>query len=157
MREALKDLKGIYKKEDTILRELTYMIRQLQMNVTAETVLNDFAARTKDEDVQTFVTVFSIAKRSGGDTLDMIRSVVRQMGDKIDVEREIDTLMSGKKMELQIMTVIPLAMILYMKISFPEFLDVLYGNTLGVIIMSVCLLIYLVAYEMGKRIVEIEV
>ena len=42
-------------------------------------------------------------------------------------------------------------------VSFPEFLDVLYGNVAGVIIMSICLLVYLVAYEMGRRIVEIEV
>lgn len=157
MREAVKDLNGIYKKDDMILREFSYMIRQLQMNVTAETVLKDFAQRTGDEDVQTFVTVFNMAKRSGGDTLEIIRNAVRQMGEKIDVEREITTLISGKKLELRIMTMIPMAMVLYMKISFPEFLDVLYGNVAGVVIMSVCLLVYLAAYEMGKRIVEIEV
>lgn len=157
MREAVKDLKGIYRKEDTILREFAYMIRQLQMNVAAEKVLKDFAARVEDEDVQTFVTVFNMAKRSGGDTLEIIRSVVRQMGDKIDVEREIETLMSAKKLEFKIMTAIPFAMIVYLRISFPEFLDVLYGNVAGVAVMSICLLIYLGAYEMGKRIVEIEV
>ena len=157
MRETVKDLKGIYKQDDTILREFSYMIRQLQMNVTAETVLKNFAKRTGDEDVQIFVTVFSMAKRSGGDTLEIIRNTVRQMGEKIDVEREIVTLMSAKKMEFRIMTVIPMAMILYLKISFPEFLDVLYGNVVGVVIMSICLLVYLGAYEMGRRIVEIEV
>ena len=157
MRETIKDLKGIYKKDDMILREFSYMIRQLQMNVSVETVLQDFAQRTADEDVQTFVTVFNMAKRSGGDTMEIIRNAVRQMGEKIDVEREITTLVSGKKLELKIMTMIPLGMVLYMKISFPEFLDVLYGNIAGVIIMSICLLVYLVAYEMGRRIVEIEV
>ena len=157
LREAVKDLRGIYKKEEAILRELTYMIRQLQMNVTAENALKDFAARTGDEDVHTFVTVFNMAKRSGGDTLEIIRNTVRQMGDKIDVEREIDTTMSAKKMEFKIMTAIPFAMMAYLKISFPEFLNVLYGNVAGVIVMSVCLLIYLVAYESGKRMVEIEV
>lgn len=157
MRETVKDLKGIYKQDDTILHEFSYMIRQLQMNVTVETVLQNFAKRTGDEDVQTFVTVFNMAKRSGGDTLEIIRSAVRQMGEKIDVEREIVTLMSAKKMEFRIMTVIPMAMILYLKLSFPEFLDVLYGNVVGVVIMSLCLLIYLGAYEVGKRIVEIEV
>lgn len=157
MRETIKDLKGIYKKDDMILREFSYMIRQLQMNVSVETVLQNFAQRTADEDVQTFVTVFNMAKRSGGDTLEIIRNAVRQMGEKIDVEREITTLVSGKKLELKIMTMIPLGMVLYMKISFPEFLDVLYGNVAGVIIMSICLLVYLVAYEMGRRIVEIEV
>ena len=157
MRETIKDLKGIYKKDDMILREFSYMIRQLQMNVSVETVLQDFAGRTADEDVQTFVTVFNMAKRSGGDTMEIIRNAVRQMGEKIDVEREITTLVSGKKLELKIMTMIPLGMVLYMKISFPEFLDVLYGNLAGVIIMSICLLVYVVAYEMGRRIVEIEV
>lgn len=157
MRETVKDLKEIYKKDERILREFSNMIRQLKMNVTAEAVLNDFAMRTGDEDVQTFVTVFNMAKRSGGDTLEIIRNSVRQMGEKNDVEREVVTLVSAKKLEFKIMTLIPMAMILYLKISFPHFLNVLYGNVAGVLIMSVCLGIYLMSYEMGKRIVEIEV
>lgn len=157
MQEAMKDLQDVYKKEELILREMSYMVRQMQMNVPAEEVLAEFAGRTGDEDVQTFVTVFSMAKRSGGDSLAIIRNVVRQMGEKIDVEREIETVMTAKKLEFRVMTIIPVAMIAYLKISFPEFLDVLYGNVVGVIVMSICLAIYLGAYEMGKRIVEIEV
>ncbi len=157
LREACKELKGMYRKDEIILRELTYVIRQLQMNVTAESALQEFASRTQDEDVQTFVTVFNLAKRSGGDTLEIIRSAVRQMGEKIDVEREVQTVISAKKMEFRIMTAIPFAMIVYLRISFPELLGVLYGNPAGIVIMSVCLVVYLAAYEMGKRIVEIEV
>ncbi len=157
MRETVRDLQGIYRTEDLILKEFALMIRQLQMNMPVETVLKEFAARTGDEDVQTFVTVFAMAKRSGGDSMEIIRNVARQMSEKIDVEREIDTLMSAKKLELKIMTAIPFAMMGYLKISFPEFLDVLYGNTAGIIIMSVCLVIYLVSYEWGRRMVEIEV
>ncbi len=157
MQETIEDLKGLYKKEDTILREFAYMTRQLQMNVTPEIALKEFAARMEDEDVQTFVTVFNMAKRSGGDTLEIIRNIVRQMSEKIDVEREIDTIMSAKKLEFRIMSLIPMGMIGYLKISFSEFTKVLYGNLVGVIIMTVCLAIYFVAYEMGKRIVEIEV
>ena len=157
LRETCKDLQEIYRKDEVILRELAYMVRQMKMNMTAESVFGEFAARTGDEDVQTFVTVFNMAKRGGGDTLEIIRSAVHQMGEKIDVEREIATLLSAKKMELRIMSAIPFAMLAYLRISFPEFLQVLYGNIAGVIIMSVCLVIYLAAYEMGKQMVEIEV
>ena len=157
LREASKDLKGMYRKDEAILRELSYMIRQMQMNVTAETVLQNFAERTGEEDVQTFVTVFNMAKRSGGDTMEIIQNVVRQMGEKVDVEREIHTVIAAKKMELKIMSAIPFAMIIYLRLSFPDFLSVLYGNFAGVIIMSICLIIYLVAFELGKRMVEIEV
>lgn len=155
--EAHKELKGMYRRDEMMLRELTYMIHQIRMNVTAEKAFQDLAARTADEDVQTFVTVFNMAKRSGGDMMEIIRNVVHQMVDKIDVEREIQTVISAKKMELRIMTMIPLAMIVYLKLCFPEFLDVLYGNVVGIVIMSVCLAIYLIAYEIGKRMVEIEV
>lgn len=155
--EAHKELKGMYRRDEMMLRELTYMIHQIRMNVTAEKAFQDLAARTADEDVQTFVTVFNMAKRSGGDMMEIIRNVVHQMVDKIDVEREIQTVISAKKMELRIMTMIPLAMIVYLKLCFPEFLDVLYGNVVGIVIMSICLAIYLIAYEIGKQMVEIEV
>lgn len=157
MRETLKDLQMLYKKDEQILGEFRYMIRQLDMNITVETALKQFAARVRDEDVQTFVTVFVMAKRSGGDMIAIIRDAVRQMGEKTDVERDIETIISAKKLEFRVMTAIPFGMICYMKLSFPKFMNVLYGNPVGVVIMTICLFLYLGAYELGKRIVEIEV
>ena len=157
LREATADLETVYAEDELIIQEMQFMVRQVQMNVTVEKVLQDFAIRMKDEDVHTFVTVFTMAKRSGGDTMEIIRDAARQMGDKIDVEREIVTILAARKLEFRIMTLIPLGMIVYLRLSFPEFFQVLYGNLLGVVIMTVCLLIYLLAYLSGKKIVEIEV
>lgn len=157
IREATADLETVYPKETLIIREMQFMVRQVQMNIPVETVLQDFALRMEDEDVHTFVTVFTMAKRSGGDSMEIIRDAVRQMGDKIDVEREIVTILAAKKLEFRIMTMIPLGMIVYLRMSFPEFFQVLYGNLLGVVVMTVCLMIYLLAYMSGKKIVEIEV
>lgn len=157
LKEADKDLQRIYKEEDIVMRELSLMVRQVQMNIPVEKAFQDLADRVQDEDVETFVTVFAMAKRSGGDAIEIIRNAVRQMGEKIDVEREIVTIMSAKKMEFRIMTLIPFGMILYLRISFPEFFQVLYGNLIGVVVMSVCLLVYLIAYVCGKRMIEIEV
>ena len=127
------------------------------MKVPVESALWEFAKRTDEEDVKTFAMVFGMAKRTGGDTVDIIQNTTRQLMDKIEVEREIRTIMAAKQLEFRIMTVIPLGMMTYLKISFPEFLNVLYGNVVGAIIMSVCLAIYLFSYEAGKRIVEVEV
>ena len=48
MREALKDLQIIYKKDELIVREFRYMVRQLDVNVTMEKVLQEFSQRTGD-------------------------------------------------------------------------------------------------------------
>jgi len=157
LREAIKDLKGMYKKGDMILKELAYMARQLQMNVTVESAWQELALRTGDEDVKLFATVFSMAKRSGGDTLEIIRNVVSQLGDKIEAEREISTMLSAKKLEFRVLSIIPFGMIIYLKFSFPDMTRMLYGNIAGIVVMTVCLGIYLFSFEMGKRMVEIEV
>lgn len=157
MREAFEDIRLLYTKEELIVREFRYMVRQLDMNVTIESVLQAFAVRTEDEEVRTFVDVFSMAKRGGGDMIGIIRNAVYQIGEKIDVKREIDLIMAAKKMEFKVMSVVPFAMICYIKLSFPEFVDVLYGNPLGIGIMTVCLIIYAASYEIGKRMVEVEV
>ena len=155
--EAIKELKHLYKDKELIIKEFASIVRQTHMNVSVEKALWEFAKRTDEEDVKTFAMVFGMAKRNGGDTVDIIQNAVRQMTEKIDVEREIKTIMAAKQLEFRIMTLIPLGMMAYLKISFPEFLKVLYGNLVGVIIMSVCLAIYLVSYEAGKRMVEVEV
>ena len=157
MRETWKDLQLLYQKDEVILQEFRHMIRQLEMNLSVEAILKEFAARTEDEEVRMFVTVFSMAKRSGGDMIGIIRNAIYQISEKIDVKREIDTMMAAKKLEFRIMSAVPFAMICYMKISFPNFMDILYGNVLGVIIMTICLGIYVAAYESGRRMVEIEV
>lgn len=157
MREVLKDLQVIYKKDELIIREFRYMVRQLDVNFTIEKVLQEFSERTKEEDVQTFVTIFVMAKRSGGDMIGIIRNTVQQMSEKADIRREIGTIIASKKLEFKVMSAIPFGMICYMKFSFLEFMGILYGNVAGVVIMTICFLGYVIAYKAGKRIVEIEV
>lgn len=157
IKEVQRDLQIMYDRHTLIVREFTYMVRQLNLNVTAEAAWKDFAARVALPEVDTFVTVFSLAKRSGGDSILIIKNAVRQLGDKAEVKREIDTVIAAKKMEFQIMSVIPLGIIGYMRLSFPEFMAGLYGNLPGAAFMSICLGAYIAAWRLGAKIVEIEV
>lgn len=157
MRGALKEMKILYGEEAAIIRELGYVVRQLEMNITVEQALLEFAARVDVEDVGTFVTVFGITKRNGGDMIVVLQNAVEKICTKIGVKQEIQTLIAAKKMEFQIMSLIPIGIIIYMKISFSQFVSVLYGNIAGVVIMSICLGVYLAAYCLGKKMLEIEV
>lgn len=157
LKEAFVDLQLIYPKDARILKELYYMIRQMEMNLSLEQIFHEFGKRTKDPDVELFATVFSLSKRAGGDMVEVIRNAVWQIGEKIEVKQEIELMIAAKKMEFRIMSLIPLGMILYIKLSFASFMDVLYGNLVGVVFMSICLLFYAGAYEWGRRMMEIEV
>ena len=157
IREAARDMKPLFSRECRIQKEFNRMIYQLDMNRTTEQVMTGFAERVSQEDVDNFVTVFITAKRTGGDSITIIRNAVRDIGEKIEVEREIQTLLASKKLEFKVMCIIPFGIILYMRLAFPEFMGVLYGNVLGAALMSVCLGIYIAAYRIGQKLVDIEV
>lgn len=157
VKETHKEMLLMYSKDDMICKELSFMVQQIYIRIPAEQIFEDLAKRVRLEDVRNFANVFAAAKRSGGDMIAIIQNTVNQIGDKIDVRREIDTLLAAKRYEFKVMAIIPYAIIGYMILSFPEFMECLYGNMIGTGVMSVCLLVYLSAYAFGVRLVKIEV
>jgi len=155
--EAYHDLLLVYSKEALIIKELYFMIRNLEMNVTIENLLDDLAKRSGDEDIKSFTEVFSIAKRSGGDFISIIEMTTNSITGKIEVKREIDVIISDKKLEQKIMNLIPIIIILYVGITSQGFFDALYKNVFGIIVMTSCLGIYGAAYLLGRKIVDVEV
>ena len=55
------------------------------------------------------------------------------------------------------MSVVPCMILIYVQMVSPGFLDVMYHNPAGIVIMSVCLLVYFLAWLWGRKIVSIEV
>ena len=119
-----------------------------------------FAANYDDcgiEDMENFAAVFYTAKRTGGDMSGIIQTSARMLGDKIDVKKEIETTLAAKKAEQMVMSLMPAGIILYLKLTSPGFLGVLYGNPFGIAAMTLCLGIYGFSYWLGRKIVDIEV
>ena len=154
---CVRDLRQLYDGNADILREFQYIDHQQHVSVPVEELFLDLGQRSNVEDIENFAEVFYVAKRTGGDMNQVIQKVARMFGDKIDVKKEIEATLAAKKSEQLIMSLMPAGIILYLRLTSPGFLDVLYGNPFGICAMTVCLGIYTGAYWMGRRIVDIEV
>lgn len=88
---------------------------------------------------------------------DIIRRSAEVIGNKIEVKQEIRTLLSSKKYEQRIMNLIPFLIVAYLQLTSPGFFDVLYYNPAGILVMTGALAVYLAAYLLSRKIVEIEV
>ena len=157
LEEASKDLRQIYSKNSIIIQEFSYLLNQIRMNITVEKAFRDFGERTGVEDILSFSEVFSTAKRTGGDLINVIKITSNIISDKIEVKREIITLITAKQLEANIMKVIPLSILIYLSASSPGFLNPLYYNLFGNVVMTAFLICYLGAYLMIDKIVAIEV
>lgn len=155
--EACRDLSRIYPDSSLILREFNYILNQLRMNFTVEMALSDFGERAGIEDILSFSEVFRTAKRTGGDLINVIKITGDIITDKIEVKREILTLITAKRLEANIMKLTPLFILFYLSVSSPGFLAPLYHNAFGIIIMTLFLACYLGALFMIDKIIAIEV
>ncbi len=157
LREALRELQKMYEPDSFIVREFRFMDAQIEMNRNMEELFLDFGKRCAIDDIQSFAEVFLTAKRSGGDLLSIIRNTASCIRQKQETMQEIETCLSGKTMEQNIMSLIPILILAYIKLSSPEFLSAMYGNLTGTAVMGICFVVYVVAYFWGRKIVQIEV
>lgn len=155
--EAVGELELLYGKESSIVREFRMMVNRIKRNENLEDIMDDYAKTLNIDDVSYFSEIFRYAKRSGGDIPAIIKQTTKMIREKSEVQMEIDTIISGRKMEQKIMVCIPLGILIYLRMTTQGFVDVLYGNVLGIIVMTLCLFIYATAAVISIRIVDIKV
>lgn len=156
-REAYAEIRIQYGEHALMTEELRYIKSCLSLNVPLEQLLYDFANRSGLEDVRSFCEVFVFAKRSGGDFIQIIRLTTTRISEKNELMNAIRTEISGKKMEQKIMNLMPLFILLYVDVSFGGYLDGMYHNVFGILVMTVCLALYLAAYLLSEKITQIRV
>lgn len=154
---SYKDMKKLYGEQSPICKELRRVCKGLRNNIVLEDLLFEMGERTQNSYIREFANVFAVAKRSGGNITQMLEETVSQISTQTDVEKEIDVMISAGKMEARIMEIVPFAIMAYVGIMNPGFFDSLYGNFAGIAIMTVCLAVYLAAYTVIEKIIDIKV
>lgn len=157
LRETYRDMEPLYGAESPIALEMRHMIRGMENNVVLEKLLYDLGIRSHLPDIMQFADVFLIAKKSGGNLTEILEKTAEVIEQKIETDKEIQLMISAKKMEQKIMNLVPFLIIFYIGTTSKGFFDVLYHNLVGVVVMTVCLGFYGAAWRLSKKIVEIEV
>ena len=154
VRSSSSDLEKLYGTEDDLVRETKDMLWQMDYQRPVEQLFLELGERSGVEDIRQFGEILMIAKRTGGNMDQVLESTWRNLSEKIDTAREIDALVAAKRYEQKLMSLMPAGVILYLKLSFPGFLDGMYGNPAGAAIMTACLGVYMGAFFLGRHMTE---
>lgn len=149
---ALQEMISQYGINASIVTELSLIKEGLANNINIEILLKDFAARSHNENIQNFADVFEVANRRGGNLRQIIFETKNVINEKITIEQDIQTLISGKKNELNIMMVMPLIVVNMTKSAT--------GGSGGIsefLIKIVAFFLFIVAYIVGQKMMKIEV
>ncbi|MDD6035293.1 MAG: type II secretion system F family protein [Lachnospiraceae bacterium] len=155
---VLDDMEQQYNDPNVfIIKELSLMKLRLQMNRTVEEVFNDFAARSHLEDIETFASIFQIAKRTGGNLIDIIRNTTQIIADKIEINQEIETMLSGQQAEQKVLTILPFGLVLFMTKSSGDFMEPIFTTAIGRGVATISLAVILLANLWSKKIASIRI
>ena len=152
-----QELAGMYQGSSYIEKEVMIILKGLEINSDVDVLLGDLAKRSQVKDIEEFAHIVVVAKRSGGNLIRMMKKMVQNMEERIEVEDEIDTMLTAKRLEQNIMSAMPFVIILYLRVCNPGYMDVLYGNIPGASLMTVCLGLIVMTILWGRKIININV
>lgn len=156
VRQTERDLRMMYDEGDIIMLEFSQMTHKMDLSVPAAELLKDLGMRSGVEDIRTFSEILMTARKTGGNLVKVMKRTAGNIAERIEMKREIETLISGKRMEANCMTAIPLLIIVYLRIFSPGFLDPLYHNIMGVCVMTGALVVFAAAFLWGQKLMDVQ-
>lgn len=153
---AYDDLRNIYPDDSYIVKELLVINSGLDNNIPIERLLKNFGDRSSIDDISSFANIFETSFRKGGNIKEIIDSTQQIISDKMEVELEIQTIITSSATELKIMTVMPIALIGMIKMMSPEFAQN-FVSAAGLISSTIALIMIVVAYLIGSWIMNIKI
>lgn len=157
VKQSEEELKKLFPTESILLPHIHRMNQKLSMNVQLEKAFDEFAHDIDLEEAISLSEIISFAKRSGGDYGKHIRETALKIEDNLSIKQEIETITTEKRLELKVMCVMPMGILAYISLTSESFIAPLYGNAIGVVLMTVCLVAYGFFVSLGRSIIDIRV
>ena len=156
-KEVEDNLRLLYVDSSVIAEEIHYLNQNIAMHIPVEEAFYRFACLHPLEEVSSLSEILRFSKRTGGNYIGNISQTAEKIHQSLELSQEIDAMTAEKQIELKIMAVMPLVLLGYIKFSSPEFLVSMYHNPGGVLIMSACIIGYLISLTIGEKIIHISI
>ena len=119
-------------------------------------LLSDFADRSGVEEIGQFASVYVTCQRCGGDLELACLKCSELLLDKISLKNETRSLIDQKKLDIVLLTAMPVVILLGLNLLNYGYIAALYETAAGRVVMSLCLLLILCALLWGIRITKVE-
>lgn len=154
---SYQDMKGLFGEDSSVCRMLRILKLGRENNSSFPGLWKQIGNRLDITEIIEFAQVYEISLKSSGNMASVMEKTADIIIHKIEAEKEIAVLLSARRLEQKIMNVMPFAIMLYISITSPGYFYDLYHSLAGVLVMSVCLLIYISAYVLSIHIISIKI
>lgn len=152
---ACEDMESQFGNEAFITIEAKEMRLGLENNISIYATMRNFAERSGIDDISDFANVFEICYQKGGDLQRVVRNCYDMMGNKMIIEEEIQTMMTSNKTQQGVMSVVPIGIIAFLRVSSSSF-AASFASPTGVLTMTIAIAIFIASFKYGRKIIDIK-
>ena len=152
---AHNDLITEFSDDAYIVAEIKEMIDGMQNNIPIEDMMAALGERSSIDDIKNFGVVFELCYRAGGNMKDIVRRTSDIISEKIEIESEIETALTSNKSQFTIMLIIPVGLVFMMRFMMTGFAES-FATVPGVIAITIAVGIFIGAYKLGNKIMDIK-
>lgn len=158
MEKSIKPVREIHGENSEMAEELSEMTNRIRGAGDEEIDLwLDFGKRSGIEDIIDFAEVFASCRDAGGNLVRTVDRATEVLTEKIAVENEIRIMASQKVLEGRLVGIMPFVMIVFLRLTSPSYMNVMYESIQGRIMMTFSLLITIAAFYITERVTKIDI
>ena len=158
VKSALDDLRISYNDDADIIVEVQNILQQYENGGKQMKVLfQDLADRSRIEDIRNFAAIYSVIEGKSDRFGDILTQVEEIIGDKLEIEQEIETVITSAKSETYMMLIMPIVIVVAMSSMGGGLLDALFTTVTGHIAATAALIIFAVSFIIATKSTQINV
>ncbi len=151
---------GDYRKMhggDSLYKWISGITGRFDINTSTEKILNELAGKIDIEDAYIFARSIAVCEETGGNIKEITVRTINILAGKMRMEKKINVLLSGKRLEQRIITAAPFALLVVLYATTGSYLEPLYTTVTGRIVMGLAGLLFICEWILCKKVMAIEV
>jgi len=148
---AREDLILLYPQDSDIITELDIIVGKFNNAVPLSESFLDLAQRSGLEDIAGFAAIYATIEGKSGRADEIIRETQQIIADKMEIEMEIDTMMTAAKAEVNIMLFMPLVILGIIGWFGAGFMDAIYTTAAGRVVSTGGLIVFALSFMLARK------
>lgn len=138
-------------------QELEVLVRELGLGTPLDDALDNFQQRVNSRVLSGTVIALKIARRSGGNLVELLESAAASLREIARLEGVVRTKTAEGKLQALVISIVPGPLLYAIQSIDPQYFRPLFHSLLGQIIMGAASALWLLAFILGRRILNVDI
>lgn len=143
--------------ESPIKEEVTLMLKEMNYGITMEDALYNLSTRMPSNDLEMMIQTVLIQRQVGGNLASVLEIIVKTIRDRNKIQRQVQTLTAQGRLSGRVIGALPIVLGTVIYLINPDYINTLFTNPLGIIIMSVGAVSGITGFILINKLTKIEV